>query len=103
MVRAAVMSNRTTPEGRVEALCLRYLEKRRILAWNNPSGAVRLAPARWVHFGKKGSMMEDLKKVAWYLQRRIEKERPGFQTENSVGNGVKNGVKTVILSKDKTV
>jgi hypothetical protein len=44
-----------TPEGRVKAACLRYLEKRGILAWNNPSGAVRIAPDRWLHFGKKGS------------------------------------------------
>jgi hypothetical protein len=44
-----------TPEGRVKAACLRYLEKRGIKAWNNPSGAVRIAPDRWLHFGKKGS------------------------------------------------
>jgi hypothetical protein len=34
---------------------LRYLERRGFFAWNNPSGAVRIAPERWVHFGKKGS------------------------------------------------
>jgi hypothetical protein len=44
-----------TPEGRVKAACLRYLEKRGIKAWNNPSGCIRVAPDRWVHFGKKGS------------------------------------------------
>jgi hypothetical protein len=44
-----------TPEGRVKAACLRCLAKRGILAWNNPSGAVRIAPDRWLHFGKKGS------------------------------------------------
>jgi hypothetical protein len=44
-----------TPEGRVKAACLRYLEKRGILAWNNPSGCTRIAPDRWLHFGKKGS------------------------------------------------
>jgi hypothetical protein len=44
-----------TPEGRVKAACLRYLEKRGILAWNNPTGAVRIAPDRWLRFGKKGS------------------------------------------------
>jgi hypothetical protein len=44
-----------TPEGRVKAACLRYLEKRGIKAWNNPSGAVRIVPDRWLHFGKKGS------------------------------------------------
>ena len=26
--------------------------------------------------GHKGTMLEDLKKSAWYLNRRIEKERP---------------------------
>jgi hypothetical protein len=44
-----------TPEGRVKAACLRYLEKRGIKAWNNPSGAVRIATDRWLHFGLKGS------------------------------------------------
>jgi hypothetical protein len=44
-----------TPEGRVKAACLRYLEKRGILSWNNPSGCVRVAPDRWLHFGLKGS------------------------------------------------
>jgi hypothetical protein len=43
-----------TPEGRVKAACLRYLEKRGIKAWNNPSGAVHIALDRWLHFGKKG-------------------------------------------------
>jgi hypothetical protein len=43
-----------TPEGRVKAACLRYLERRHIRAWNNPTGAVRIAD-RWVHFGKRGS------------------------------------------------
>jgi hypothetical protein len=44
-----------TPEGRVKAACLRYLEKRGIKAWNNPSACTRIAPDRWFHFGKKGS------------------------------------------------
>ena len=44
-----------TPEGRIKNACLRYLEKRGFTAWNNPSGAVRIAPDRWLHFGKKGS------------------------------------------------
>jgi hypothetical protein len=44
-----------TPEGRVKSACLRYLERRGIMAWNNPSGAVRISPDRWLHFGKKGS------------------------------------------------
>jgi hypothetical protein len=43
-----------TPEGRVKAACLRYLSRRHIRAWNNPTRAVRIAD-RWVHFGKKGS------------------------------------------------
>jgi hypothetical protein len=44
-----------TPEGRVKAACLRYLEKRCIKAWNNPTGCTRIAPDRWIRFGKKGS------------------------------------------------
>jgi hypothetical protein len=44
-----------TPEGRIKADILRYLERRGFFAWNNPSGAVRIAPDRWVHFGRKGS------------------------------------------------
>ena len=44
-----------TPEGRIKAAVLRYLERRGFFAWNNPSGAVRIAPDRWLHFGKKGS------------------------------------------------
>jgi len=49
------MSKGNTPEGRIKARCLRYLERRGFFAWNNPSGAVRIAPDRWLHFGKKGS------------------------------------------------
>jgi len=44
-----------TPEGCIKADILRYLEKRGFFAWNNPSGAVRIAPDRWLSFGKKGS------------------------------------------------
>jgi hypothetical protein len=44
-----------TPEGRVKQSILRYLERRGYFAWNNPSGAVRIARDRWVSFGKKGS------------------------------------------------
>jgi len=44
-----------TPEGRIKAGCLRYLERRGFFVWNNPSGAVRIASDRWVHFGLKGS------------------------------------------------
>jgi hypothetical protein len=25
------------------------------MAWNHPTGAIRIAPDRWLHFGKKGS------------------------------------------------
>ena len=44
-----------TPEGRIKSAILRYLERRGFFAWNNPTGAARLAPDRWVSFGKKGS------------------------------------------------
>jgi len=44
-----------TPEGRIKAAILRYMERRGFFAWNNPSGAVRIAPDRWIHFGRKGS------------------------------------------------
>ncbi|MDR2103383.1 MAG: VRR-NUC domain-containing protein [Treponema sp.] len=44
-----------TPENRVKAEIMRYLKQRGITAWNNPSGAVRIAPDRWFRFGKKGS------------------------------------------------
>ncbi|MDR0475505.1 MAG: VRR-NUC domain-containing protein [Treponema sp.] len=44
-----------TPEGRVKQSILRYLKRRGFYAWNNPSGAVRIAQDRWVSFGKKGS------------------------------------------------
>jgi len=44
-----------TPEGRIKADILRYLERHGFFAWNNPSGAVRIAPDRWLSFGKKGS------------------------------------------------
>jgi hypothetical protein len=44
-----------TPEGRIKAACLRYLENRGIMAWNNPSGAVRIRPGKFMSFGLKGS------------------------------------------------
>jgi hypothetical protein len=50
-----MMADRTTPEGTVLAGCLRYLQARRIYHWRNSVGAVRVAPDRGVHFGKKGS------------------------------------------------
>jgi hypothetical protein len=49
------MVRRKTPEGIAKAACLKYLKRRGILAWNNPTGAARIAPDRWLHFGKKGS------------------------------------------------
>jgi hypothetical protein len=49
------MVRRGTPEGRIKAACLRYLERRGITAWNNPSGAVEVRPGQWLHFGRKGS------------------------------------------------
>ena len=44
-----------TPEGRIKAACLRYLEKLGFKVWNNPSGAAQIRPGEWLHFGKKGS------------------------------------------------
>jgi hypothetical protein len=44
-----------TPEGRVKADCLRYLDRLGVTAWNNPTGAVRVRGGRWLHFGRKGS------------------------------------------------
>jgi len=44
-----------TPEGKIKTDCLRYLEKRGFFVWNNPTGTVRIAPDRWIHFGRKGS------------------------------------------------
>jgi hypothetical protein len=49
------MVKRKTPEGTVKAACLKYLKRRGILAWNNPTGAVRIALDRWLRFGLKGS------------------------------------------------
>ncbi|MDR0496749.1 MAG: VRR-NUC domain-containing protein [Treponema sp.] len=44
-----------TPESHIKTAILHYLERRGFMAWNNPSGAVRIAPKRWISFGKKGS------------------------------------------------
>jgi hypothetical protein len=49
------MGRSDTPENRVKAEVLKYLKLRRIKAWNNPTGAVRVALDRWLHFGLKGS------------------------------------------------
>jgi hypothetical protein len=42
-------------EGHIKTDCLRYLKRRGFFVWNNPSGAVRITPDRWVSFGMKGS------------------------------------------------
>jgi hypothetical protein len=44
-----------TPEARVKAGVLKYLKLRRIKAWSNPSGAVRIRPGKFMSFGLKGS------------------------------------------------
>jgi len=44
-----------TPEGRIKATCLRYLERRNIYAWNNTTGAVQVRPGKFLRFGKVGS------------------------------------------------
>jgi hypothetical protein len=44
-----------TPESAVLAGCLRYLEKTGIYHWRNSTGAVRIAPGRFIRFGKVGS------------------------------------------------
>ncbi|MDR1785202.1 MAG: VRR-NUC domain-containing protein [Spirochaetaceae bacterium] len=43
-----------TPEGRVKAAILRYLEAAGIWAWNSPTGAAKI-DGRWVRFGTPGS------------------------------------------------
>jgi hypothetical protein len=45
----------TTPESQIPAEIFRYLRIRRIKAWNNPTGAVRIGPGRFLRFGFKGS------------------------------------------------
>jgi hypothetical protein len=40
--------------------------------------------------GRKGSMLEDLEKAAWYLARRIAKEECGNTTKKSVKPRSKN-------------
>lgn len=49
------MRKEKTPEGKIKSALLKYLERRKIMSWNNPSGAVRIATDRWISFGKKGS------------------------------------------------
>jgi hypothetical protein len=49
------MGKPDTPENRVKAEVLKYLKLRRIKAWSNPSGAVRIRPGKFMSFGLKGS------------------------------------------------
>jgi hypothetical protein len=49
------MGKPDTPENRVKAEVLKYLKVRRIKAWSNPSGAVRIRPSKFMSFGLKGS------------------------------------------------
>jgi hypothetical protein len=49
------MSRKNTPEGHVLDGCLRYLEARGIYHWRNNTGAVQIAPGRFMRFGKVGS------------------------------------------------
>jgi hypothetical protein len=47
--------SKQTPESTVLAGCLRFLEKAGIYHWRNSTGAVRIAPGRFIRFGKVGS------------------------------------------------
>jgi hypothetical protein len=49
------MSRKDTPEGIVLDGCLQYLEIRGIYHWRNNTGAVQIAPGRFMRFGKVGS------------------------------------------------
>ena len=44
-----------TPESTVLNGCLRYLDRVGIYHWRNSTGAVRIAPGRFIRFGKVGS------------------------------------------------
>ena len=44
-----------TPESHVLTSCLKYLTTRGIYHWRNSTGAVRIAPGRFIRFGKVGS------------------------------------------------
>jgi len=44
-----------TPENTVLTGCLKYLQKKGIYHWRNSVGAVRIAPDRFMRFGKVGS------------------------------------------------
>jgi hypothetical protein len=43
------------PEAIILADCLHYLQARNIYHWRNNTGAVQIAPERFMRFGKKGS------------------------------------------------
>ena len=47
--------SKNTPESLVLSGCLQYLELRGIYHWRNNTGAVQIAPGRFMRFGKKGS------------------------------------------------
>lgn len=49
------MSKKNTPESIVLDGYLRYLEARQIYHWRNNTGAVQIAPGRFMRFGKVGS------------------------------------------------
>jgi hypothetical protein len=49
------MGKSDTSENRVKRECLNYLKVRRIKAWSNPSGAVKIRPGKFMSFGLKGS------------------------------------------------
>jgi hypothetical protein len=49
------MGKSDTPENRIKTEVLKYLKLRRIKAWSNPSGAVRIRPGKFMSFGLKGS------------------------------------------------
>jgi hypothetical protein len=44
-----------TPEGRVLAGCLRYLQVQGVYHWRNNIGSVQIRPGQWYRFGKTGS------------------------------------------------
>jgi hypothetical protein len=49
------MSKKNSPESYVLNGCLQYLEVRGIYHWRNNTGAVQIAPGRFMRFGKVGS------------------------------------------------
>ena len=49
------MSKGNGPEAPVLNGCLKYLQIRGIYHWRNSTGAVRIAPGRFMRFGKVGS------------------------------------------------